>query len=150
MGVHVLIGLPTERSDLHHRDQTRLNIKIGIPLCVLLRSPNGFIPSVLKANLIFLGSFANSECSASKFFHCRASAGCRILSSFFLSSWCHLINLALVRFENSRFRQSFTGRYHIVILVIFFFSTTDASWSTTSLSEAPLPVLNRLVSHVGQ
>ncbi len=58
----------------------------GQVLCELLKSPNGFIPSVLKTNLTFLGSFTISGCSASKFFHCRASAGCRIISVVFRPS----------------------------------------------------------------
>lgn len=123
----------------------------GQVLCVLLKSPNGFITVHAQCKLTFLWSFANSRCSASKFFHCRASAGCRILPSFFLPSWCHLINSASPRLEYSRFRRSFTGRYHITILEMFLFLTTGASsLSTTSPSEAPLPVLYRLVPHVGQ
>ncbi len=125
--------------------------RTGQVLYVLLRSPNGFIPSVLNANLTFLGSFANSKYSASTFFHYRASAECRILPSYFLPSWYHLINSASSRLENSRFRRSLTGRYHITILGIFLSSSTGASsLSTTSPSEAPLPVLYWFVPHVGQ
>jgi hypothetical protein len=35
---------------------------IGHVLCLLLLSANGFIPSVLSANLIFLGSSVKSQC----------------------------------------------------------------------------------------
>jgi hypothetical protein len=38
----------------------------GQVLHVLLRSPNGFIPSVLSVNLMFLGSLPNSGKAASK------------------------------------------------------------------------------------
>lgn len=119
---------------------------IGQVLCELLRSPNGFIQSVLNANLIFFESLANSGYIESKFFHCRASVGCRIIPSVFWPFWCHLINSVSVGFENSR---SFTGKYHITIAEIFLPGTTDESTSATSLSVALLPVLYLLVPQVG-
>jgi uncharacterized membrane protein YphA (DoxX/SURF4 family) len=51
---------------------------IGHVLCVLLFM-NGFMPSMLTAILIFLGSMANLGFHESKFDHCEASVGCLII-----------------------------------------------------------------------
>jgi hypothetical protein len=48
-------------------------------LCELLRSPKGFIPSVLNANLTFLASFSNFENLALKRFHYLPSEVCHSL-----------------------------------------------------------------------
>jgi hypothetical protein len=58
-------------------------INTGHVPCVLLISPNGFIPSVLNANLMFLFSSLNSLCLESKVLHCRASEGCQSFPSDF-------------------------------------------------------------------
>jgi hypothetical protein len=56
-------------------------------LCELLRSPNGFIPSVLSVNLMFLALSPNSGNLVLKRFHCLPSEGCRSLPlSFFHSA----------------------------------------------------------------
>jgi hypothetical protein len=54
----------------------------GQVLCGFVISPKGFIPSVLKANLTFLGSLENLGWLRSKIFHCQASAGCGSFPSF--------------------------------------------------------------------
>jgi hypothetical protein len=42
----------------------------GQELHELLRSPNGFILSILSASMMFLGLWLNFENMASKCFHC--------------------------------------------------------------------------------
>ena len=87
----------------------------GHVLWELLRSPNGFIPSVLSANLTFLASSPNSFGNlASNRFHCLPSEGCRNLPSSFIRSAdaCHDISWASSGFPNSARRRSITGRYH--------------------------------------
>src|SRR5437868_14173801 len=42
-----------------HEGMLRMDRTTGQVLCELLMSPNGFIPSVLNANLTFLGSSPN-------------------------------------------------------------------------------------------
>jgi hypothetical protein len=54
----------------------------GQVLCGFLISPKGFIPLVLRPNLIFIGSLEKSSSQLrSKCFHCLPSAGCRIFPS---------------------------------------------------------------------
>jgi hypothetical protein len=53
----------------------------GHVLCLLLLSANGFIPSVLSANLTFLGSSARSRWLSLKSCHCFPSTG---FPSFFV------------------------------------------------------------------
>ena len=101
---------------LWHSHGGRLNMdsSTGHVLCVLLLSPNGFIPSMLNANRTFLFSSPKSSWLASKVFHWRASDGCRSFPSFFKGrSSCHVISLAVFGLENKSFRRSITGRYHI-------------------------------------
>ena len=86
----------------------------GHVLCLLLLSANGFIPSVLRANLTFRGSLANSGWLALKSCHCLPSAGCCNFSSFLCSSEaCQLISWASSAFANKHLNRSITGRYHI-------------------------------------
>jgi hypothetical protein len=55
-----------------------MHIITGQVLCGLLISSKGFIPSVLRSNLIFLRSLEKSNsCLRSKCFHCLPSAGCQ-------------------------------------------------------------------------
>jgi hypothetical protein len=70
---------------LWHNYGGRLYIHIitGQVLCGFLISPKGFIPSVLRPNLIFLGSLEKFSWLRSKCFHCLPSAGCRIFPSLF-------------------------------------------------------------------
>jgi hypothetical protein len=61
-----------------------MHIITGQVLCGFLISPKGFIPSVLRPNLIFHGSLEKSfSWLRSKYFHCLPSVGCWIFSSFF-------------------------------------------------------------------
>jgi hypothetical protein len=39
----------------NHEGSLKIDMITGHVLCVLVMSPKGFIPSVLKANLMFLG-----------------------------------------------------------------------------------------------
>ena len=86
----------------------------------LLCSPKGFMPSVLKPNLIFLASFANVGNVLSTFLHCDPSAGCLNILSCLRSSLCHHINLAFVLFMNKRFRRGIRGKYHIILAGTLF------------------------------
>ena len=87
----------------------------GKVLCEQLRSPNGFIPSVLSVNLTFLVSSPNFWNLVLKRFHYLPSKGCRSLPSSFMrsSDACQDISLASLGFLNIARRQSITGRYHI-------------------------------------
>jgi uncharacterized membrane protein len=84
-------------------------------LCVLLFM-NGFMPSVLIAILIFLGSMANSGFRKSMFRHYVTSVGCLIISTsclcFFL---CHCNNSNSL-FANQRFKCEMIGKYQNTFL----------------------------------
>src|SRR4051812_48276098 len=75
------------------------------------------MPSALKPNHMFLGSFVNLPFSFSSilsiFLHCDPSAGCLNILSFLRSSLCHRNNLACSLFLNRRFNQGIIGAYHI-------------------------------------
>jgi hypothetical protein len=74
----------------------------GHVLCLLLLSANGFIPSVLSANLTFLSSSAMSQWLSLKPCHYFSSIGCRNVSSFLCSSEaCHLISLVSLGLANN-------------------------------------------------
>jgi hypothetical protein len=70
---------------LWHNHGARLHMHIitGQVLCGFLISPKGFIPLVLRPNLIFLGLLEKSSWLRSKCFHCLPSAGCQIFPSLF-------------------------------------------------------------------
>ena len=87
----------------------------GQVLLPLLCSAKGFMPSVLKPNLVFLASFANVGNVLSTFLHCNPSAGCLNILSCLHSSLCHRINLAFVLFMNICFRHGIIGKYHITL-----------------------------------
>jgi hypothetical protein len=92
----------------------------GHVLCLLLLSANGFIPSVLGANLIFLGSLAKSQWLSLKSCHYFPSAGCRSFPLFLCSlEACQLISLASSGLANKHLNRSMTGRYHITKAGIF-------------------------------
>jgi hypothetical protein len=115
----------------------------GHVLCTVLFSPNGFIPSVLKANLIFLLSAENYRYWRSKIFHWVPSVGCRISTSFSLRfSEYQSISFTSLGLENTRFKWSITGRYHITKAWIFLFvmSYLSRSASSSTLS-GPIVVL---------
>ena len=105
-----------------HNQGGRLYIQsvTGQVLWPLLCSPKGFMPSVLKPNLIFLASFANVGNVLSTFFHCDPSAGCLNILSCLRSSLCHRFNLAFVLFMNKHFRRGIRGKYHITLAGTLF------------------------------
>jgi hypothetical protein len=66
----------------NHRGRLYMHTITGRVLCGFIISPKGFIPSVLRPYLIFLGSLEKSSSwLRSKCFHCLPSAGCRIFPS---------------------------------------------------------------------
>jgi hypothetical protein len=92
----------------------------GHVLCLLLISANGFIPSVLSANLTFLGSWTKSRWLSLKSCHCFQSTGCRSFPSFLCSSEaCHHISLASSGLVNKHLNRSTRRRYHITKSGIF-------------------------------
>src|SRR6185312_11125340 len=111
----------------------------------LPHSPNGFIPSVLKPNLMFLGSLTKSGNSLSTFLHRDPSAGCLNIRSCLRSSLCHRINLALDLFLKKRFKRGITGKYHITLAGTFFLTGSPS----TSPGSFCL-ILYRFASQTGQ
>src|SRR4051812_19514621 len=94
---------------------------IGQVLGLLLCSPKGLMPSALKANHTFLGSFANSsQYFLLIFLHCDPSAGALNFPSFLWSSLCHRIDLACFPFLNRRFNRGIIGAYHITFAGTLF------------------------------
>jgi hypothetical protein len=68
----------------NHGGRLYMHIITSQVLYGFLISPKGFIPSVLRQNLIFLGSIEKSSSwLRSKYFHCLPSAGCQIFPSVF-------------------------------------------------------------------
>jgi hypothetical protein len=105
----------------------------GHVLCTVLFSPNRFILSVLKANLIFQLSIENSGYWRSKIFYWVPSAGCRISSLFSICfSECERMSSASLGLENTYFKRSITRRYHITKAGIFLFVMSSISRSTSS------------------
>jgi hypothetical protein len=91
---------------LWHNHDGRLNMHIitGHVLCGFLISLKGFILSVLRPNLIFLGSLEKSSSwSGSKCFHCLPSAGCQIFPYAFLFIW-QSNSWTSLGLENKRFK----------------------------------------------
>jgi hypothetical protein len=91
---------------LWHNHGGRLNMHIitGHILCGFFISSNGFIPSVLSPNQIFLGSLEKSSWWArSNCFHYLPSAGCRIFPSI-LRFTCQSNTSASIGFENICFK----------------------------------------------
>src|SRR5438128_5967467 len=138
-----------------HEGMVRMDRTTGQVLCELLMSPNGFIPSVLNANLTFLGSSPNLGRIVSIFLHWLPSEGCQSISPIFFCacSKCQLISSESLRFENKRFKRAITGRYHMTIAGIFLFflaleavSSTSAQSSSSSRSSLRL---YRLLLHTG-
>jgi uncharacterized membrane protein len=93
---------------------------IGHVLCVLLFM-NGFMPSVLIAILIFLGSKANPGFCESMFSHCVVSAGCLItLASWLCFCLCHHKSSDSFFFANQHFKQGMIGKYQNTCLPLPF------------------------------
>jgi hypothetical protein len=101
---------------LHNRGgRFKIISTIGQMLCVLLLM-NGFMPLVLTAILIFLGSMTKSGFCESMFHHCVASAGCLIiLTSCWCFSLCHCNNSDPL-FANQCFKWGIIGKYQNTIL----------------------------------
>ena len=110
---------------------------------LLLCSPKGFIPSVLKANLKFLASFANSGNSLLIALHCDPSAGCLNILSTLRSSLCHRNNFAWSLFLNRRFKHGIIGAYHIILAGISLWDVRPRhhqghlAWSYTAMHDIP-------------
>jgi hypothetical protein len=92
----------------------------GQVLWLLLYSPKGFMPSVLKANHKFLVSSANFENSLSVDLHWDPSARCLNILSTLQSSLCHHSNFACSLFLNKCFKHGIIGAYHITLAGILF------------------------------
>jgi hypothetical protein len=102
---------------LLHNQRGRFKIisTIGHVLCVLLFK-KGYMPSVLIAILIFLGSMLNLGFRESMFCHCVTSAGCLIiLASYLCFSLCHRNNSDSL-FANQRFKWGMIGKYQNIYL----------------------------------
>jgi hypothetical protein len=68
----------------NHGGRLYMHIITGQVLCEFLIYPKGFIPLVLRPNLLFLGLLEKSSSwLRSKYFHCLSSAGCKIFPSLF-------------------------------------------------------------------
>jgi hypothetical protein len=102
-------------------------------LCEFLISPKGFIPSVLRSNIIFLGSLEKSSWLRLKCFHCLPSAWCWIFPSLFCWT-CQSWSCASIALENIRFKWSMTGRYHITRAETFLSLAPWLSWSGGAVS----------------
>ena len=81
-------------------------------LCIELWLPNGFTPSVLIANRMFLQSSSNQGKWASMLPHYAASAGCLSLPSpvFLQPSLCQRKSWASFRVANMRFKWGMMGK----------------------------------------
>src|SRR4051812_9035654 len=97
----------------------------------MLCSPEGLMPSALKPNHVFLGSFVNLPFSFSSilsiFLHCDPSAGCLKFPSFLRSSLCHLNNLACSLFLNRRFNRGIIGVYHMTLAATLFLGRSPST-----------------------
>src|ERR1044072_5911067 len=106
------------------------------------------MPSALKPNHMFLGSFVNLPFSFSSilsiFLHCDPSAGCLKFPSFLRSSLCHRINLACSSFLKRRFNYGIIGAYHITLAGTLFLGGS----SSTSPGSSHL-ILYRNAPHTG-
>jgi hypothetical protein len=117
-----------------HNHGGRLSIHrvTGQVLWLVLWSPKGFIPSVLKANLRFLASSANSKNSLSIALYWDPSVGCLNMLSTLRSSLFHCNSFAWSLFLNRRFRRGIIGAYHITLAGIFFLGHSLPSTSPGS------------------
>jgi hypothetical protein len=93
---------------------------------------NGFMPSVLIAILIFLGSMANSGFRESMFHHCVTSAGCIIfLASCLCFTLYHRNNSDSFLFANQCFKWGMVGKYQNTFLGPLFL------WFMLQFSSSP-------------
>ena len=86
--------------------------KTGQELCLLLKFPYGFIPSVASPILKFLDSAPKSGNVSSILFHWGESAGCRRRLSHFLPSACHVRFFASSLTPNNLLNLGTIGKYH--------------------------------------
>src|SRR3954451_13712220 len=107
----------------------------GQVLWLELCSPKGFMPSVLRPNLMFLASAAKSLKTLSIFLHCVPSAVCLNSPSDLRSSLCHRNDLACFLFMNRRFNRGIIGAYHITLAGTLFLGFSP---STSSPGSSPL------------
>jgi hypothetical protein len=90
-------------------------------LCVLLFM-NEFMPSLLIAILIFLGSMVNLAFHELMFHHCVTSAGCLIiLTSCLCFSLCHYNNSDSFLFVNKHLKGEMIEKYQNTFLDCLFF-----------------------------
>src|SRR4051812_39486436 len=89
------------------------------------------MPSALKQNHMFLGSFVDLPFSFSSilsiFLHCDPSAGCLRFPSFLRSYLCHRNNLACSLFLNIRFNRGIIGAYHITLAGTLFMGCSPST-----------------------
>src|ERR1043165_8096860 len=89
------------------------------------------MPSALKPNHMFLGSFVNLPFSFSSilsiFLHCDPSAGCLKFPSFLRSSLCHRNNLACSLFLNRQFNRGIIGASHITLAATLFLGRSPST-----------------------
>jgi hypothetical protein len=113
----------------NHGGRLYMHIITGQVLCGFIISLKGFIPSVLRPNLIFLGPLEKSSSwLRSKYFHYLPSARCQIFPSLF--HWtCQNKSWASLALENIRFKRSMIGRYHITWVGTFLSLDPWLSWS---------------------
>src|SRR3954468_22181204 len=106
------------------------------------------MPSSLKPNHMFLGSFVNLPFSFCYilyiFLLCDPSAGCLKFPSFLRSSLCHRNNLACSLFLNRRFNHGIIGAYHITLAATLFIGRSPS----TSPGSSRL-ILQRNPPHIG-
>ena len=120
-GPGISIGIMMNFHFMHsHGGRLYMHRVTGQVLCPLLISPKGFMPSVLKPNLMFLASKAKSVYVLSNFLHCDPSAGCLNIESCLRSSLCHRINLAFSLFLNKYFKHGIIGEYHMTLAGTLF------------------------------
>ena len=120
-----------------------MNSKMGHELWLVVKVPNGFIPSVARPSLKFLGSAPNSGYRRSIAFYCGLSAGCRINPSDFLVFACHIRFFASSPLANNRLNLRIIGRYQHTF-------AGRRLVADTSTVESPLLVLYLETPHTGQ
>jgi len=113
-------------------------MKTDHELCLLLKLPYGFIPSVARPSLRFLGSLPNSGYKVSIFFHCGESTTCRNNPSHFLPFACHVKFFASLTLAKKRLNCGIIRRYHNTLARRpFFMSSSSPSSSFTLYLDTP-------------
>src|SRR6266542_3865923 len=105
-----------------YKGRFRMEMITSQVLCEELKSPNGFIPSVLNVNLTFWCSLPKSRYFSSIFLHWEPSTGCRSFPSFLLRLLkCQVIISSSLGFRNKRRNREITRRCHMTIVRILLF-----------------------------